>query len=242
NRPAFYDDDDEYSIQYKEYLENSSNAIAPVLPTKKPEYSLSMRDKHLSTISETKSDKVIKSSVENLVLIPSEFEVTSDNESECDVPICDDFMTFSNPLFDSDDDFSSSDDESLSNEDEADFDLEEEIHLVKNLLYDNSSPRSPEEIIAEIADTIIEFLSQSPILIEDNDSQMEEIDLFLDKDDLMPPSIESDDYDSEGDIHFLEEFLSNDPLLLPENESSPRPPLEPLDVEILLILSPIRLF
>ncbi|GJT34661.1 hypothetical protein Tco_0925080 [Tanacetum coccineum] len=26
----------------------------------------------------------------------------------------------------------------------ADFDLEKEIHLVKNLLYDNSSPRPPE--------------------------------------------------------------------------------------------------
>nr|GFA56564.1 hypothetical protein [Tanacetum cinerariifolium] len=33
NRPAFYDDDDEYSIQYKEYLKDSSNAISPVLPT-----------------------------------------------------------------------------------------------------------------------------------------------------------------------------------------------------------------
>nr|GEW83431.1 hypothetical protein [Tanacetum cinerariifolium] len=44
NRPAFYDDDDEYSIQYKEYLENSSNAIVPVLPTEDPDNSLSMGD------------------------------------------------------------------------------------------------------------------------------------------------------------------------------------------------------
>ncbi|GJW84309.1 hypothetical protein Tco_0157454 [Tanacetum coccineum] len=73
--------------------------------------------KHLDTISETESDKVIKSSVENLVLIPSESENFSDNESECDMPVCDDFMTFSNPLFDSNDDFTSSDDKSLSNED-----------------------------------------------------------------------------------------------------------------------------
>nr|GEU91274.1 hypothetical protein [Tanacetum cinerariifolium] len=52
------------------------------------------------------------------------------------------------------------------------------------------------------------------------DSQIEEIDLFLATDDLMPPGLENDDYDSEGDIHFLKELLSNNPLPLPENESS----------------------
>nr|GEX53742.1 hypothetical protein [Tanacetum cinerariifolium] len=87
---------------------------------------------------------------------------------------------------------------------ETDFDLEEEIRLVENLLYANSSSRSPEELNAEIADTIIESLSPFPIPVEDSDSQMEEIDLFLATDDLMPPGIENEDYDSEGDIHFLE--------------------------------------
>ncbi|GKD84753.1 hypothetical protein Tco_1355907, partial [Tanacetum coccineum] len=118
NCPAFYDDDDdEYTIQYKEYLENSSNAITPNLPTEEPDNSLSMGDEHLSTISETESDKLIKSSVENLVPIPSESEDFFDNESECDVPVCNNFTNFSNPLFDSDDDFSSSDDELFSDED-----------------------------------------------------------------------------------------------------------------------------
>nr|GEU58476.1 hypothetical protein [Tanacetum cinerariifolium] len=192
-----------------------------------------MRDEHLSTILETESDEVIKSSVEKLVPIPSEFEVTSDNE---------------NTLIDSSPNYDyllelAHIDPIPPRIGESDFDLEEEIRLVKNLLYDNSSPRPPEEINAEIADMIIEFLSPSPIPIEDSNSQMEEIDLFLDKDDLMPPGIESDDYDSKGDIYFLEEFISNDPLLLPENESSnfdhhddpsfPRPPPEPPDVEIL---------
>ncbi|GKC52235.1 hypothetical protein Tco_1074980, partial [Tanacetum coccineum] len=69
----------------------------------------------------------------------------------------------------------------------ADFDLEEEIRLVENLLYDNSSPRSPEELNLEIADTILESLSASPILVEDSDSHMEEIDLFLATNDSMPP-------------------------------------------------------
>nr|GEX47402.1 hypothetical protein [Tanacetum cinerariifolium] len=77
---------------------------------------------------------------------------------------------------------------------------------------------------------------------------MQEIDLFLATDDLMPPRIENDDYDSERDIYFLKELLSNDPLPLPENESSnfdhhddpsfPRPPLEPPDVEVFFDFEP----
>ncbi|GJW82286.1 hypothetical protein Tco_0146261 [Tanacetum coccineum] len=131
---------------------------------------------------------------------------------------------------------------------EADFDLEEEIRLVENFSYDNSSPQPPEELNAEIADTILESLSPSPIPVEDSDSHMEEIDLFLATDDSMPPGIENDDYDSEGDIRFLEELLSNDSPSLPENESSnldhfndpssPRPPPEPPDVEICFDFEP----
>ncbi|GJR58282.1 hypothetical protein Tco_1500444 [Tanacetum coccineum] len=39
-----------------------------------------------------------------------------DDSRECDVPVCDNSITFSNLLFDADDDFSSSDDESFSDE------------------------------------------------------------------------------------------------------------------------------
>ncbi|GKC88136.1 hypothetical protein Tco_1148785 [Tanacetum coccineum] len=46
-----------------------------------------MGDEHLSTIPATESDEIIKSSVENLVPIPSEFEGISDDT--CDVPTCD---------------------------------------------------------------------------------------------------------------------------------------------------------
>ncbi|GKB45720.1 hypothetical protein Tco_0896473 [Tanacetum coccineum] len=130
----------------------------------------------------------------------------------------------------------------------ADFDLEEEIRLVENLLYDNSSPRPPEELNLENVDTIIESPSPSPIPVADSDSLMEEIDLFLASDDSMPPGIEDDDYDSEGDIRFLEELLNNDSFPLPENESSnldhfndpssSRPPPEPPDVEICFDFKP----
>nr|GFC41253.1 hypothetical protein [Tanacetum cinerariifolium] len=51
--------------------------------------------------------------------------------------------------------------------------------------------------------------------VDDHDSFMEEIDLFLTPDDPMPPSIE-DDEDSEGDILFLERLLHDDPIPLPD--------------------------
>ncbi|GJU95539.1 hypothetical protein Tco_1320295 [Tanacetum coccineum] len=112
----------------------------------------------------------------------------------------------------------------------------------------NSSPRPPEERNSENVDTIIESPSPSPIPVEDSDSHMEEIDLFLASDDSMPPGIENDDYDSEGDNCFLEELLSNDPLPLLKIESSnldhfnypssPRPPPKQPDVEICFDVEP----
>ncbi|GJT00863.1 hypothetical protein Tco_0822032 [Tanacetum coccineum] len=104
-----------------------SVAITPDLPIEEPEDSLIMGDEHLRTIPKKESDEFIKSSVEDLVPIPSDSEDTSGSDSVCDLPSCDHFspinvykekfMTFSNPLFDSNDDFTSSDDESLSDED-----------------------------------------------------------------------------------------------------------------------------
>ncbi|GKB16676.1 hypothetical protein Tco_0850599 [Tanacetum coccineum] len=83
--------------------------------------------------------------------------------------------------------------------------------------------------------------------VQDSDSLMEEIDLFLTPDDSMPPGIKNDDYDSEGDILFLDELLSNDSPSLPENESfhfnipsSPRPLAKPPDDRI--YFDPIREF
>nr|GEX86589.1 hypothetical protein [Tanacetum cinerariifolium] len=126
------DDDGDYeksTIPLNEIvsLVPSSIAITSVLPTEEPEDSLIMRNEELSTIPKKESNEVIKSCVEDLVLILSESEDTSRSNSEYDLSSCDDFspidvperksVTFSNPLFDSNDDFTSSDDESLSNED-----------------------------------------------------------------------------------------------------------------------------
>nr|GEU89696.1 hypothetical protein [Tanacetum cinerariifolium] len=61
--PICYDDDVDYTI-----------AITPVLSIEEPDNSLSMGDEHLDTILATESDEIIKSSVEDLVPIPSESE------------------------------------------------------------------------------------------------------------------------------------------------------------------------
>ncbi|GKC43794.1 retrovirus-related pol polyprotein from transposon TNT 1-94 [Tanacetum coccineum] len=60
-----------------------------------------------------------------------------------------------------------------------------------SLLCGNSSSRSPEN-----SHTIIESLHTSTTLVEDNDSNREEIDIFSGPDDSIPPGIESD-FDSE---------------------------------------------
>nr|GEV90130.1 hypothetical protein [Tanacetum cinerariifolium] len=103
--------------------------------------------------------------------------------------------------------------------DETDCDPEEEIRLIERLLYDNSSPRPPEEFVSENCNAKIESFSPSPIRIEDSDSPMEEIDLSFTPDDPMPPGIEEDDDESERDILILEELLNNYSFSLLENES-----------------------
>nr|GEW61422.1 hypothetical protein [Tanacetum cinerariifolium] len=120
--------------------------------------------------------------------------------------------------------------------DETDCDPEEEIRLIERLLYNNSSPRSPEEFVSENSDTKIESFSPSLIPVEDNDSLMEEIDSSFTLDYPMPPSIEDDDYDSKRDNLILKDLSCNDTLSLPEIESFhfdipsfSRPPAKPPD-------------
>ncbi|GJY53357.1 hypothetical protein Tco_0445021 [Tanacetum coccineum] len=108
--PICYDDDEDYTI-----------AITPVLPIKEPDNSLSMGDEHLDTVPATESDEVIKSSVEDLVQIPSESEGIPDKM--CDVPLCENTTPLnalnehSEIVVNSNDDNSSSDDDSPYGED-----------------------------------------------------------------------------------------------------------------------------
>ncbi|GJW13315.1 hypothetical protein Tco_0647051 [Tanacetum coccineum] len=108
--PPSGDDDDvkENTIPLNEQIPLSF-VITSVLPTIEPEDSLIMGDEHLSTIPEKEMDEFIKSSVEEIIPILKEFEVTSNNKIECDLPFCDNNKIFSNPLFEFDDEYISSD-------------------------------------------------------------------------------------------------------------------------------------
>nr|GEU49183.1 hypothetical protein [Tanacetum cinerariifolium] len=178
--PACYDDDDD----------DYAFAITP----NEPDNSLSMGDEHRDTIPKIESNEFIKSSVENLVPIPSE----SEDEFVGELTLLKSIPT---------------------GIDETDCHPEKETHFIKRLLYDNSSPRPPKEFVFENSDAEIESFSPFLIPVEDSDSLMEEIDLSFTPDYPMPPGNEEDDYDSERDILILEEMLSNNSLLLPKNES-----------------------
>ncbi|GJZ74498.1 hypothetical protein Tco_0638963 [Tanacetum coccineum] len=197
-----------------------------------------MGDEHLNTIPETE-----KSSVENLVSIPSEFKGIS--EDICDMPSCDHFDAecgLINSLLSRDISITSPKidflpeefvgeldliypillgiDEDCFDEEEGEIDIdilqiEDEILREKllnvNLLIDkiealNLTPSIP---------FVLEYPSSSPIPVVDSDFLIEEVDTFLVPEDSIPPGIESD-FDSKGDIIFLDNLLNNDPI--PEYE------------------------
>nr|GEV54196.1 hypothetical protein [Tanacetum cinerariifolium] len=235
--PICYDDDDdeESSTPLRDIIIFELPpciVIIPILSTKETKDSLIMGDGHLDTIPEKESDEFIKSSVENLVPNPSE----SEEERECDVPIYDDFTTFSNLLFDADDDFSSSDNEisapSIISSSKIDSLLDE---FVGKLILLKSIPPRIDEADCDTEEEIrlIEKLF---------DPFREEIDLFLTSDGSIPPSINSDYSNSEGDNLFPERLLHDDPIPLPDildlsNVIRIFPPLFTYPVRSLILLS-----
>ncbi|GKG03849.1 hypothetical protein Tco_0314236, partial [Tanacetum coccineum] len=101
------------------YDDDEDNTIA--ITPEEPDNSLSMGDEHLDTIPATESDEVIKSSVEDFVPIPSEFEGIP--EKMCDVPLYENTTPLnalnehSEIVVNSNDDNSLSDDDSPYGED-----------------------------------------------------------------------------------------------------------------------------
>nr|GEZ90512.1 hypothetical protein [Tanacetum cinerariifolium] len=194
--PACYDDDEDYNF-----------GITP----NKPVNSLSMSDEHPDTVLATESDEFIKSSVENLVPIPSE----SEGESECDVPAREEFTTFSNVLFDAKYESDSSDDQLFSDEDvlEKIFSnllFEEEIiHVKIDQHHDNIKsdliklPRThdPSLIISSKIDSIFDEFAGELTLLKS-----------------IPPGIDETDCDFKEDIRLIEKLLYDN--------SSPRLPKE----------------
>nr|GEW77228.1 hypothetical protein [Tanacetum cinerariifolium] len=223
NNPTFFDNDEDHSVQYKEYLENSSNEIAasnsnqekekppqdsdirqlireeccikvyeersalnskllsinlnsqrldkkkqevknvveppterrtlaPILSTKEPEYSLSMGYEHPNTTPETKSDEIIKSGVEELVPIPNECGVTSEDKKECDMLVCE-----NSPICDNHSDILSD-----SNNDD---DISSDDNPFKDIEYVEASFTDPE--IVSVAEENVVYHKEEEVDLED---------------------------------------------------------------------------
>nr|GFA43944.1 hypothetical protein [Tanacetum cinerariifolium] len=109
------------------------HAVASILSTKEPEYSLSMGYEHPNTIPKTESDEIIKSGVEELVPIPSKWEVTSEDKMDDDDAFEDiEYVEASLP----DPEIVSVEDENDVYQEEEEFDLEEiqDVILLEKLL------------------------------------------------------------------------------------------------------------
>ncbi|GJZ76639.1 hypothetical protein Tco_0641311 [Tanacetum coccineum] len=192
--PIYYDDDDddeESSIPLRDIISELplSVAITPDLPITD---SLIMEDEHLNTILETESDEENESSVKDLNLTPCESEDLSedlsDNESECDMPVGDD----SSPKNEGLDIFSIPPGKEIDHLDTIPDSVQSFLNCSNSIIF---LIEEFTKVNSEIPDAIIESFSPSPIPVEDSDSLMEEIDIFLALDDSIPPGIENDDYD-----------------------------------------------
>nr|GFC88898.1 hypothetical protein [Tanacetum cinerariifolium] len=192
---SFYDDDDDYE-ESTIHLNKIISQIPPsivitssllVLPTEDSEDSLITRDEDLSTIPKKESDE---------------------SDSECDLPSCDDlspinvlegnFVTFSNPLFDSNDDFTSGDGESLSNEDVP----EDKVKIYSNSLFEFDDEYISRDV-NPLFDEVLENIENNDLY----DSNFDEPDLpvtpFLDTN-------EDECFDPGGDIDKIDAFLEID--------------------------------
>nr|GEV43400.1 hypothetical protein [Tanacetum cinerariifolium] len=195
------------------------------LPIEETNYSLNMGYEHFNTNLVTKD--VAKSSTKNLIPIPNECMVVSENGSLSTEPINDnssDFTIISNPPSD----VESNSDESTSNHNIVKSDYLNEfygpfipIHILKEertrrehadyinrmemLFTINSRPHNPTN------DNInIESFSSFPIPNQESDPHQEEIDVVFVTNDVLPPKSEDSNFDN--------------PLL-------PLPPSEPPDKE-----------
>ncbi|GKD41811.1 hypothetical protein Tco_1262018, partial [Tanacetum coccineum] len=211
-----YDDDDDYDYEESTIPLNEivsqippSIAITPVLPTLEPEDSFIMGNEELSTIPKKESNEFIKSSVEDLVPIPSESEDTSENDSDYDLPSCNDFspinvfeekfVNFSNPFFDSNDDCTSSDDESLSDEDVP----KDEVKIYSNPLFEFDDEYISSDV-NPLFDEVLENIKSKDSYV----SNLDELALLV-----TPLSKLNEDecFDPGGDVDEIELLLHHDP-------------------------------
>ncbi|GJZ29444.1 hypothetical protein Tco_0574091 [Tanacetum coccineum] len=184
-------------------------AITSTLPSIEPKDSLIMGDEHLSTFS-----------TEEIVPIPRESEETSRSDSKNVLPSCevprDDSVTFSNPLFEFDVNFNSSDinplfDEELEDiecKDSYDSNLDESTFLVTPLSDSNKdgclTPEDDSEILLH-QDPSTPLKNVASILEGvNNDPPFEENEFDLE----CKTNDEAECFDPEGDNDEIDAFLA----------------------------------
>nr|GEY13429.1 hypothetical protein [Tanacetum cinerariifolium] len=185
-----YDDDDD---------EDYTSAITPdepVLSTEEPDNSLSMGDEHLDTILAMESDGFIKSSVEDLIPIPSEFEGIP--EHMCDVPSHDN----SPPLDISKDQFEDFSDfnEEFSSTDADSFSFDK-------IDYVEASPPDSELVSSKVMEIVIPEVGG---IEASNDNPIPFYDPIISG---TPPNLTplgESDFFLEGDMLLFEAFLNDD--------------------------------
>ncbi|GJZ25608.1 hypothetical protein Tco_0569861, partial [Tanacetum coccineum] len=280
-------DDEDDSIPLGDIIArySTSKAITPDLPIEEPNNSLNIGDEHLDTIPATESDKVIKSSVENLVPIPSEFEGISDDT--CDVLTCDNncvnvesylvkslinrdtlivYSSKIDPILeeftdelahiapippgiveaDPDDDTSSDDNdfediEYVSFEEVNDFEQEEKEFDLEDILQIQDVILRERLLKISYLITNIESLKDNPNPIPVTDSDSSDISLSHSNNSL--PEFEllsnhTEETRSGSTTTHANYSLPEYESFYFDNPSFPRPPPEPLDVEICLHFEP----
>nr|GEZ80274.1 reverse transcriptase domain-containing protein [Tanacetum cinerariifolium] len=194
------------------------------LPIEEPKHSFKIGHEHFNTNLVTKD--VAESSTKNLIPIPYECKVVSENGSESIESVNDNysvFTTISNPLFDNDkinsDEINShvesNSDESTSNHDIVKCDYLDEFYgplIPIHILEEERIKREHADYINRMEmlftinprphhlmndNTNVEFFSSLPIPVQESDPHQEEIDVVTVTDDVLPPIVENDDSDEE---------------------------------------------
>nr|GFA41351.1 hypothetical protein [Tanacetum cinerariifolium] len=214
--------------------EPEHSLIVPILSNKEPEHSLSMGYEHLNITPETESDEVTEFNAKNLLAIPSECEVTSEDEKEevdledisqiQDVVLHEKLLSINHLIanIESLNDNPTPDcvlnsfksDNSLSDKFSPEFktfcDHTKETRSDNtNTHADNSLPEY-DSFCFEIEpdqERLINLVKNDISDNSSNDPLLEEADLFLASDNSIPPDIENVADDPKGDVRFLEELL-----------------------------------
>nr|GEU65521.1 hypothetical protein [Tanacetum cinerariifolium] len=223
--------------QNEKSLENSSEEIAVSNPNQEKEEP--PQDSDIPQLIEECSTEVCeeqkqKSNVENLLPIPSECEVTLEDEIYDDN--FEDIEYVEASL--SDPEIDNVEEENVVQQEEEEVDLEDIsqiqdvvlrakllsiTRLISNIesLNDNSTPdcvlnsfESNNSLSDNFSPEFETFCDHS------KETRSEEADLFLASDNLIPPGIENFANDSEGDYHFLEELLIDDSILSHDSSDS----------------------